>query len=36
MMEKVSVKLYDPNGRVVPHREAEVQTGITRYVKVLL
>ena len=30
LMEKVSVKLYDPNGRVVPHRESEVQTGITR------
>jgi filamin len=34
LMEKVGVRIYDPSGRVVPHREAEVQSGITRYTKV--
>ena len=30
MAEKVGVRIYDPSGQVVPHRETEVQTGITR------
>lgn len=32
MVEKVGVRIYDPSGRVVPHRENEVQSGITRLI----
>ena len=32
MVEKVGVRIYDPSGRVVPHRESEVQSGITRLI----
>lgn len=30
LVEKIGIRVYDPSGRVVPHRESEVQSGITR------
>ena len=32
VVEKVGVRIYDPSGRVVPHRESEVQSGINRII----
>ena len=29
--EKISIRIVDPRGAIVPHRETEIQTGISRY-----
>ena len=31
LQEKISIRIVDPRGSVVPHRENEIQTGISRY-----
>ena len=35
MIERFAVRIYDPNGVIVPHKEFEIQSGITRYRKLL-
>ena len=30
LVERISLRIVDPRGAVVPHREAEIQTGISR------
>jgi hypothetical protein len=32
MIERFAVRIYDPNGVIVPHKEFEIQSGITRFV----
>ena len=32
VVEKIGVRIYDPSGRVVPHRESEVQSAINRII----
>jgi hypothetical protein len=32
MIERFAVRIYDPNGVIVPHKEFEIQSGITRWV----
>ena len=31
MIERFAVRIYDPNGVIAPHKEFEIQPGITRY-----
>ena len=31
MIERFAVRIYDPNGVIVPHKEFEIQSGIARF-----
>jgi len=31
MIERFAVRIYDPSGVIVPHKEFEIQEGISRY-----
>jgi hypothetical protein len=31
MIERFAVRIYDPNGVIVQHKEFEIQSGITRF-----